>query len=102
VPHVLALHRRQIHVLTQVVLRRPYPERLHLLLSLKVVLGDFTFDDEGANFNFLLDLLPAFEFDLSDHSLGLQELSWLLLQVVLPLGHDLRLVSLIKCLQKLR
>jgi hypothetical protein len=83
-PHVLALHRSQVHVLPQVVIRGADAERLQLLLPLQVILGDTSLDHEGADFDLLVDLLLALEFDLLDDLLDLVWLCRLLLQVVRP------------------
>lgn len=101
VPHVLPLHRRQVHVLPQIVLGRADSKRLEFGLTLQVVLSDLALDDEGADFDLFLDLLLALVLDLGDHLLGLEGLHRLLVEVVRPLGEDLGLVTLVNSLEYL-
>jgi hypothetical protein len=69
VPHVLTLNRSQIHILPDVIIGRANTERLEFLLSLEVLLGDTSLDDEGSYLDLLVDFLLALVFDFLNHLL---------------------------------
>lgn len=93
-PHVFSLDGCEIHVLPDVIIGLAYAERLQLLLSLQVILGDLPLDDVGADLDLLVDLLLGLILDLLDDLLDLGGLDGLLLEVVRPLGENLQLACL--------
>ena len=86
-PHIFSLNRSQVHILSQIIFSRANTKGLHLL-SFEESLGDSSLDEEGSDFDGLLDLLVTLELDLVDDVLVLLQLSGLVFQVVCPGGED--------------